>query len=95
MEGVMAPFSETPDGMSPAVLELLDQAFTATWRELQARNGSATSKSDEQTTRMAITKSIRDLAATGVRDRGRLTRHGLHAAELTRPPTQAIVRSSE
>ena len=85
----MAPFTETPDGMSPAVLELLDQAFSATWRELQARNSSAISKSNEQTTRTAIAKSIGDLAATGVRDQDRLKRHGLHAAEQTKPPRRA------
>lgn len=91
----MAPFTETPDGMSPAVLELLDQAFSATWLELQARNSSATSKSNEQTTRTAIAKSISDLAATGVRDQERLKRHGLHAAELAKSRTRAIVRSPE
>ncbi len=85
----MAPFTETPDGISPAVLELLDQAFNATWRELQARNSSAISKSNEQTIRTAIAKSISDLAATGVRDQDRLKRHGLHAAEQAKPPRRA------
>jgi len=93
----MAPFTETPDGMSPAVLELLDQAFSAAWRELQARNSSALLKSNEQTTRTGIAKSISDLAATGVRDQDRLKRHGLHAAELAKPPrrTRAIVHLPE
>ncbi len=77
----MSPLTKTPDGMSRAILELLDQAFSATWRELQARNSSAISRSNEQTTRTAIAKSISDLAATGVRDQDRLKRHGLHAAE--------------
>lgn len=83
----MCPFTETPQGMSPAVLELLDQAFSATWRELQARGGSTIS--NEQTTRKAIAKSIIDLAATGVRDQDRLKRHGLHAAGQAKPPKQA------
>jgi hypothetical protein len=82
----MAPFTNTPEGMSPAVLELLDQAFSATWCELQARKSSAISKSNEQTIRAAIAKSISDLAATGVRDKDRLKRHGLRAAELAKPP---------
>ena len=81
----MSPFTETPDGLSPALLELLDQAFSATWHELQARNSAAISKLHEDATRTAIAKSISDLAATGVRDQDRLKRHGLHAAELTEP----------
>jgi hypothetical protein len=95
MEGVMAPFTETPDGMSPAILELLDKAFSATWLELQARSSSTTSESNEQAIRTAIDKSIRDLAATGVRDQDRLKRHGLHAAELAKPRTRAIVHLPE
>jgi hypothetical protein len=71
--------------MSPAVLELLDEAFSATWQELLARNSAAVSKSNEQVTRTAIAKSISDLAATGVRDQDRLKRHGLHAAEQPKP----------
>jgi hypothetical protein len=63
----------------------LDQAFSATWHELQARNSAAISKLHEDATRTAIAKSISDLAATGVRDQDRLKRHGLHAAELTEP----------
>lgn len=85
----MSPFSGAPDGMSPAVLELLDQAFSATWQELRARNSAAISKSNEQATRTAIAKSISDLAATGVRDQDRLKRHGLHAAEPTKRPKRA------
>jgi hypothetical protein len=81
MEGEMAPFTESPDGMSPAVLELLDQAFTATWRELQRRKSLALSEANEEGTRAAVAQSIMDIAATGVRDRGRLKRHGLHAAK--------------
>ena len=77
----MAPFTESPDGMSPAVLELLDQAFTATWRELQRRKSLALSEANEEGTRAAVAQSIMDIAATGVRDRGRLKRHGLHAAK--------------
>jgi len=89
----MSPFSETPDGMSPAVLELLDEAFSATWQELRARNSGAISKSNEQATRTAIAKSISDLAATGVRDHDRLKRHGLHAAGQPKLPkrTRAII----
>ena len=85
----MSPFSETPAGMSPAVLELLDQAFSATWQELCARNSEAISKSNEQATRTAIAKSISDLAATGVRDQDRLKRHGLHAAEPAKRPKRS------
>lgn len=91
----MAPFKEPPEGMSPAVLEMLDQAFTATWRELQARNCSTLSESNEESTRAAITKSIMDIAATGVRDQGRLKRHGLHAAALAKPRARAIVHLPE
>jgi len=68
--------------MSPAVLALLDQAFTATWHELQARTSSAVSEPNEEATRAAVAQSILDIAATGVRDQGRLKRHGLHAAKL-------------
>ena len=32
---MMAPFTEIPEGMSPATLEMLDRAFSATWHELQ------------------------------------------------------------
>ncbi len=91
----MAPFTRTPDGMSPAVLELLDQAFSATWRELQARNSSVTSESNEPTTRAAVATAIRDLAATGVRDGDRLKRHGLHAAGHGRARTRTIVHLPE
>jgi len=85
----MSPFTEKPEGMSLAVLELLDQSFSATWQELRARNSAAVSKSNEQATRAAIAKSISDLAATGVRDQNRLKRHGLYAAEQAKPPKRA------
>lgn len=77
----MAPFTEIPEGMSPATLEMLDQAFSATWQELQSRDGAAASSESEGTTRSAIAKSILEIGATGVRDQRRLKRHGLHAAE--------------
>ena len=65
---MMAPFTEIPEGMSPATLEMLDRAF------------SAPSEAD-RSTRAAIAKSILELGATGVRDQRRLKRHGLHAAD--------------
>ena len=91
----MAPFKENPEGISPATLEMLDQAFTATWCELQARRSSAAAGDNEEATRAAIAKSILDLAATGVRDHGRLKRHGLPAAEQARPRTRTIVHLPE
>jgi hypothetical protein len=87
----MAPFSQTPEGMSPAILEMLDQAFSATWRELQAGKSPAASRDNEEATRAAIAKSITDLAATGVRDQSRLMRHGLHAAEQTKSRTRKLI----
>jgi hypothetical protein len=90
----MAPFSGTPDGIGPELLDLLDEAFTATWHELQARNSPAAASASAEMARAAIAQSIRDLAATGVRDLSRLKRHGLHAAELARPWPRTIVRSS-
>ena len=83
----MAPFTDIPEGMSPATLDLLDRAFLATWREVQSRNGAAASVDNDEITRAAIAKSIMDLAATGVRDQWRLKRHGLHAAEHAAPRT--------
>lgn len=78
---MMAPFTEIPEGMSPATLEMLDRAFSATWHELQLRDGAAASSEADRSTRAAIAKSILDLGATGVRDQRRLKRHGLHAAD--------------
>jgi len=81
----MAPFNNIPEGMSPATLELLDRAFSATWLEVQSRAGAAASSDSEKISRAAIAKSILDLAATGVRDQSRLERHGLHAADQAQP----------
>ena len=77
----MAPFKEIPEGMSPATLEMLDRAFSATWHELQLRDGAAAPSEADRSTRAAIAKSILELGATGVRDQRRLKRHGLHAAD--------------
>jgi hypothetical protein len=77
------------------MLELLDRAFSAAWQELQQTQAPTVSGEDEQATRAAIAKSILDLAATGVREPARLTRHGLHAAEQARPPTRTIVHLPE
>jgi hypothetical protein len=76
-------------GFSPETLELLDRAFSATWRELQLRRSSSASRENEQATRKAIAKSIIDLAAAGVREPERLKRHALHAAE--REPADDVV----
>ena len=77
----MAPFKEIPEGMSPATLEMLDRAFSATWHELQLRDGATAPSEADRSARAAIAKSILDLGATGVRDQRRLKRHGLHAAD--------------
>jgi len=86
----MSPFSQAPEGFTPETLELLDRAFTAAWCELQWRKSSATSKENEQATRSAIINSTIDMAATGIREPGRLKRHALHAVEQSRPRTRRI-----
>jgi hypothetical protein len=78
---MMAPFTEIPEGMSPATLEMLDRAFSATWHELQLRDGATAPSEADRSARAAIAKSILELGATGVRDQRRLKRHGLHAAD--------------
>lgn len=60
---------------------MLDRAFSATWHELQLRDGAAAPSEADRSTRAAIAKSILELGATGVRDQRRLKRHGLHAAD--------------
>ncbi len=77
----MCPFLETPEGLTPEMLELLDRTFAAAWQELQLKRSSLALQEDEQAARAAIAKSIADLAATGVREPERLKRHALHAAE--------------
>jgi len=54
---------------------------SATWHELQLRDGAAAASEAGRSTRAAIAKSILELGATGVRDQRRLKRHGLHAAD--------------
>jgi hypothetical protein len=87
----MCPFLEAPKGLSPETLEMLDRTFTAAWNELQARKSPCTLPENEQATRVAITKSTMELAATGVREPERLKRHALHAAEHAEPRTRTIV----
>lgn len=87
----MSPLPNTPEGFTPETLELLDRAFSATWRELQLRRSSSASRENEQATRKAIAKSIIDLAAAGVREPERLKRHALHAAEQARPRRRTVV----
>jgi hypothetical protein len=87
----MCPFLQVPDGFAPETLELLDRAFTAVWTELQVGKSKSASPENEQATRIAIVKSIAELAATGVREPARLKRHGLRAAERARPRTRTIV----
>ena len=87
----MSPFPYAPEGFSPETLELLDRAFSATWRELQLSSSALASRENEQATITAIAKSIVDLAETGVREPERLKRHALHAAERTKPRRRTIV----
>ena len=60
---------------------MLDRAFSATWHELQLRDGATAPSEADRSARAAIAKSILELGATGVRDQRRLKRHGLHAAD--------------
>jgi hypothetical protein len=76
----MCPFLAAPEGFSAELLETLDQAFSAAWHDLQARGSPYLSAGQEQLTRDAIVKAVAELAATGVREPGRLKRHALHAA---------------
>jgi hypothetical protein len=87
----MCPFFEAPEGLSAETLEMLDRTFTAAWRELQAKESPCTLPQNAQATRVAITRSAMELAATGVREPERLKRHALHAAEQARPRTRTIV----
>jgi hypothetical protein len=87
----MCPFLEAPEGLSPEMMEMLDRAFTSAWSELQAKKSPCTLPQNEEAARVAITKSTRELAATGVREPERLKRHALHAAERARPRTRTIV----
>jgi hypothetical protein len=87
----MCPFLEAPEGLSPETLEMLDRAFTSAWSELQARQSPCTLPQNEEAARVAIAKSTRELAATGVREPERLKRHALHAAEQARPRTPTTV----
>jgi hypothetical protein len=88
----MCPFLEVPEGFTPEMLELLDRAFSDTWRELHLSGSPATCGENEQATRSVIAKSILDLAATGVREPGRLKRHALHAAKKAAPRTGTIAQ---
>jgi hypothetical protein len=74
---------------------MLDRAFTAAWRELQARKSPCTLPDNEQATRLAIARATMELAATGVREPERLKRHALHAAVKARPRTRSTVHLPE
>jgi hypothetical protein len=87
----MSPFPHAPEGFSAETLELLDQVFSATWRDFQRTMSPAVSPGNEQATLTAIAKSIVDLAETGVREPERLKRHALHAAEQAKPRRRTIV----
>jgi hypothetical protein len=87
----MCPFLETPEGLTPEMVELLDRTFAAAWHELQLKRSADVLEENEQATRAAIAKSIAELAATGVREPERLKRHALHAAERTAPGPRTIV----
>lgn len=78
----MSPFLQTPEGFSPAMLDMLDEAFTAVWSELQ--ESGATESADEEVTPLTVARSISELAATGVREPERLKRYALRAAEQSR-----------
>jgi hypothetical protein len=88
----MCPFLQVPEGFTPETLELLDRAFSDTWRELHLSGSASTFEENEQATRSVIAKSILDLAATGVREPARLKRHALHAAERATPRRGTHVR---
>jgi hypothetical protein len=91
----MCPFLEAPEGLSAETLEMLDRAFTSAWSELQAKRSPCTLPQNEEATRVAIARSTRELAATGVREPERLKRHALHAAERADSRTRKTEPLSE
>lgn len=54
----MCPFPTAPEGLSPETLELLDNAFSSVWRELQVRKSWAALGENKQVRAAELLKSI-------------------------------------
>ncbi len=91
----MCPFFEAPEGLSPETLQMLDRAFSAAWRDLQARKSLCTLPQNAKVTRAVMKSSAMKLAATGVREPERLKRHALHAAEGASPRSRGTLHLPE
>lgn len=87
----MCPFPTAPEGLSPETLELLDNAFSSVWRELQVRKSWTALGENKQVRAAELIKSIVDPATADIRDCAQPETPVLPAAERSRPRPRAIV----
>jgi len=92
----MCPFPQPPEGMSPETLELLDNAFSSVWRELQAKQLQAmktwtATGENKQAGAAELIKSIVNPATADILDRERPERPALQAADRSKLRTRTIV----
>ena len=86
----MCPFPTAPEGLSAETLELLDNAFSSVWRELQVRKSWAALENKQVRAAELITSSV-DPATADIRDCVQPEGPALAAAERSSPRTRAIV----
>jgi hypothetical protein len=87
----MCPFPTAPEGLSPETLELLDNAFSSVWRELQVRKSWTALGENKQVRAAELLRSMVDPATADVRGQVQSETPALPAVERSRPRTRAIV----